>query len=113
MLLSDKGLQKQATGEKEAQTETVEIADDSSQGSITVTHEGEYDGAPFVVALPWISNTSGGSSSSNVTDFRKDPDNSDETETTIIVELDTAPGSGETTTVSADVLIMGKYGGQT
>jgi hypothetical protein len=89
----------------EHQTATVTISDSSTTGTVTITFEAGFTSAPTVGVGKRISSKSGSSSTTGITSDEITSVSASSVD--VEVTLDTAPGSGESTTVEVGATAMG------
>jgi len=86
-----------AVGVLETQGDTVQIGEGNTTGTVSITLDGAHEVAPDVAVGYGIEAQSGGSASSKVVDANITTRTADTVD--VQVELDAAPGAGETTDV--------------
>lgn len=92
-----------AVGVLEQQKDTVQITGSGTTGTVTFNLDGSFDAVPTVATSAGISALSGASASTDV-DETVDTDGSSADQVVVEVTLDTAPGTGESTTVTVGML---------
>lgn len=96
-------------GPVEAQTKTVQIGEGNTTATVSFTLEAGFKNAPHVSTSAGISAQSGGSSSSKVNRHEVDYDGTyTADQVDVVVELDAAPGAGETTDVDVGITAAGE-----
>jgi hypothetical protein len=86
-----------AVGVLETQGGTTQIGESNTTGTVSIALDGAHEAAVDVAVGYGIESKSGGSASSKVVDANVTTRTADTVD--VQVELDTAPGAGETTTV--------------
>lgn len=90
----------------EHQTDSVQISDSSTTGTVTINFDAGFTAAPTVSYGYEISAQSGGAASATVD--RAEITSKSASSVTVEVELSAAPTSGESTTVSVNATAMGE-----
>lgn len=94
-----------AKGAIESQRDTVQIGEGNATGTVTFILDGAYDSAPVVTTGEELESTSGGAATTQVD--RAEITTRSTTTVEVTVELDSAPGSGETATVGVGITATG------
>lgn len=89
----------------EHQTDTVQIGEGNTTGTVTFNTEAGFENAPTVGTSAELSASSGGSASSTVD--RVELTTRTASQVVVEVELDAAPGAGETADVTIGATMMG------